>query len=178
VGDALTAPQPLEKRPFLVTLLERDDHVDRTPDGFLGAVAEDELGAGIPRRDPAVERLAHDRVRRRLDDRGQQRTGLLGTLAVRDVEREAPAMDEHAVLPETGRVDQHVLDRAVPTTHPGRVFAQTVTGEQPRANIVDHVPIDVKVGDRATDVLVVVVAEQRELGPVGPEHRAVRTDPM
>ena len=49
----------------------RDDEHDVTADRFRGGVAEDPLCSRIPRHDDPVERLAHDRIVRRSDDRGQ-----------------------------------------------------------------------------------------------------------
>ena len=49
----------------------RDDERDRPPDRLGGRIAEQTLGAAVPRRDDAVQILADDRVVARLDDRGE-----------------------------------------------------------------------------------------------------------
>ena len=94
------------------------------------------------------------------------------------VAREAAAVDEPPLLPQPAGVDQHVLDRAVLAPQPGRVLAQGLAPAEPGQEVVDHLPVGVELGDVAANELLGAVAEERRLGPVDPQHRAVRADPV
>ena len=71
--DPLAAAELGQDLVLLVLQLGRDDLRDRLADHLVGLVAEDPLGAGVPRGDDALQRLADDRVVRRDDDRRQAR---------------------------------------------------------------------------------------------------------
>ena len=62
---------------------------DRLADHLLGAVAEDALGALVPARDDAGERLADDGIVGRVDDRGRVGVRLLRAPAFGDVRHHA-----------------------------------------------------------------------------------------
>jgi hypothetical protein len=83
--DALARAQTAQDRRFLVRALRRDDEHDRLADGFLRGVSEEALGGRVPAQDFAVQRLAHDRVVRRGDDRSEQRCCLQAVLAPGEV---------------------------------------------------------------------------------------------
>ena len=55
---------------------------------------------------------------------------------------------------------------------------QRVPAEQSREGVVDHVPIDVEPRNVLADVLLLRVAQQVELGLVGPQDDPVRSDPV
>ena len=61
-------------------------------------------------------------------DRGLQ---LFGPLVLRDVAREAPRVDELAVLPPHVRVDEDVFEAAVLAAQPGRVAGEGLVALQP-----------------------------------------------
>src|SRR5689334_5763111 len=66
--DPIATPQSREDLGLLAQAVRRDEDGDGVADGFGGAVAEDPLGPLVPSADDALERLADDRVVRRLDD--------------------------------------------------------------------------------------------------------------
>jgi hypothetical protein len=70
-------------------LVVRDQKVRRSADGLLRGVAEDILGALVPRLDAAPDGIvADDGIRRGRHDRREAGVGLLGLLALVDVERD------------------------------------------------------------------------------------------
>ena len=73
----------------LVAMLGRHEQRDRLSDHLVGRVAEHPLGAVVPAREAQVERTAHDRIVRGLDDRGQASACLLGGASLGDVQDEA-----------------------------------------------------------------------------------------
>ena len=62
VLDAFAAANAPEHHVLFGKAIRRDQHRDRLPDGLVGGVAEQLLGAAIPGGDDAVEILADDRV--------------------------------------------------------------------------------------------------------------------
>ena len=76
------------------------------PDDLPGLVAEDPLGGRVPGLDPAVEVLAHDRVLRGLDDRGEVEAGevSVGGSRVRNV---------HSILSLTHGTAKRQEDRSI-----------------------------------------------------------------
>jgi hypothetical protein len=101
-----------------------------------------------------------------------------GFLLVADVARDAPGVDELAILPEHVRGDAHRLERAVLRAHARRLVAQRVAARQAVEYPADHVAIRVEVGDVAADVFLGGVAEELQLGPVGAQDDAVRAHPV
>lgn len=83
--DLLVLPQPLQQLHDLVLAFRRGQHGHVLPDGFLGCVAVQALGGGVPVRDAAVERLGADRILRGLDQGGELGDTRLGGLAFADV---------------------------------------------------------------------------------------------
>ena len=69
--DSFARADPVDDGAFLVLKLGWNDRRDVLADDFIGGVAEYALRAGIPRLDDPLERLADDRVVRRLHDRGK-----------------------------------------------------------------------------------------------------------
>jgi hypothetical protein len=64
--DALAPEQPSDEVLLLAGPVPRDEHRHRPPDRLTAGIAIQGLRAGIPARDDAIERLAHNGVRRRL----------------------------------------------------------------------------------------------------------------
>ena len=176
--DPLTLPDPVEDLAFLLTKLRRNDQIDRLADGLGGRIPEQALRAFVPREDDAFERLADDGIVGRRDDGRQQRTGFFFAFLVRDIEHDATAVNESAMLPQAVRVDQHLLDRAVLAAHPCRKPCERIPAEQSCERVVNHVPIDMESRNVAADVLVLCIAKQVELCLIRPEDDPVRPDPM
>ena len=75
-------------------------------------------------------------------------------------------------------MDEDVADGAVLVPHPGRVVTQRPAAPQAREDAVDHRPVDVKLGDVASDVFLARIAQHVELGAIGAQDDAVRPDPV
>ena len=178
VIESFTAPEPAENVLLLLEPIMGDDHLDRPPDHLRRLVPEDPRGAGIPARDDAVERLAYDRVVGCFDDRRQECAHLLGALPLGDVSREALGVDEASLVPEDARVDQDGLEVAVLAPQPRRILAQPFAASEPGEDVRDRPRIGMELGDAMADVFVARVSQHLELRIVGPEDRAVRTDPV
>src|SRR5262249_42839690 len=103
---------------------------------------------------------------------------LLSPLQPGDVAGEAAAVAQTAFLPEDVAVEQDVLDRAVLAPQPRPVVAQRLAGCQAAQDVVDRLPVGVKLGDGVADVLLAGAAKQVELGLVGPQDRPVRRQPV
>ena len=71
VLDAFAAAEPVQDLRQLVGALRGDDDGDRPTDRLVRRVAVEPLGPRVPAHDRPVERLADDRVVRRVDDRGE-----------------------------------------------------------------------------------------------------------
>ena len=71
--DSLAAPDPRENLVFLRPAVARNDQGDVLADCFVGGVAEDSLGRGIPRSDDAFEGFADYDVIGGFYDRGEMR---------------------------------------------------------------------------------------------------------
>src|SRR5262249_55572608 len=71
VLDPFAAADALENLPLLVPAVGRNDERDRLTDHLAGGIAKETLRAGVPGRHDAIEILARDGIRRRLDDRGK-----------------------------------------------------------------------------------------------------------
>src|SRR5204863_6041066 len=97
---------------------------------------------------------------------------------LRHVAREALCVDEAPLVPEDARIDQHGSDRSILASHAGRVFHDLLAAMEAREDVDDRCLLDVKLRDVVADVFVPRVAEGRELGVIGPENHAVRTDTM
>src|SRR5688572_15005302 len=69
--DSLARAYPLDDGALLVLELGGNDRGDVLADDFIGGVAEYALRAGVPRLDHPLQRLADDRVIRRVHDRGK-----------------------------------------------------------------------------------------------------------
>src|SRR5690606_7863241 len=108
VLDPFSPPEPLQPTAQLLPLAGWCDPEDRAADHLLGGVAVHALGAAIPARHRPVRLAADDRVVRGLDDRREQRLGLVGLhtlghvpahadhpfgLAVRRAEHPAPRLE-------------------------------------------------------------------------------------
>ncbi len=87
-------------------------------------------------------------------------------------------MDERALLAEDVGVDQDVLHRPVLASHAGLVVAQARVAGEALEEVVDRLPVGPELGDGVADVLVPAVAQQVELGPVGPQDGAVPAQPL
>ena len=83
--DPFTTANPLQDRSLLVLPFSGNDQMDRLANRLLGLVAEEPLGPGIPGEDPPLERLADDRILRRLNNRGQKRLGLVSPALLADI---------------------------------------------------------------------------------------------
>ena len=62
VIDALATTDSREHHVLFGQPIGREEHRDRLTHRFIGGVAEQPLGAAVPRRDDAVEIFADDRV--------------------------------------------------------------------------------------------------------------------
>src|SRR4029450_3668516 len=76
--DVLAPLEPRQEARHLVLAVGWNDERDQPAPRLGGRVAVEALGAPVPARDHALERLADDRVVRRLDDGRQPRTAGLG----------------------------------------------------------------------------------------------------
>ncbi len=83
--DGLAAHHSVGQLGLLACAFGRDDARQGLPQHFLGRVAEHVLGALVPARDAASERLADDRVAGGFDDRRQSPPRLLSRFALGDV---------------------------------------------------------------------------------------------
>ena len=103
----------------------------------------------------------------------------LGPRAVGDVAGEAPGVRRTARPSRyTFRADQDVPDRAVLGAQPGLVPVDRLVGGEPAEDVRDGRRVGVEVGDVPPDVLVPRVPQEVELGPVRPQDRPVRADPV
>jgi len=109
VIDPLAPPEPLEDPRQLAVELLRDDEPDRPPDDFPGRVPVEPLGAAVPARDDAFERLADDRVVRGLDDRGDGDQRRFGPAALRDDRRQEQRHDGHRAHESLEQQERFVL---------------------------------------------------------------------
>ena len=85
VLDVLTLAEPSQDLVLLGLPLVRDQQPDVPAHDLLGRVAEDPLGARVPTSDRPVQRLAQDRVRRRVDDRREMGDSRLLERSLADV---------------------------------------------------------------------------------------------
>ena len=102
----------------------------------------------------------------------------LGVLAIGDIAREAPRMDETPVLPPAVGVDHGVADRAVFGAQPHFLIAHVLAAPQPIEDRGDLILVDVELGYVVADVLRLLVAEQLELGAIGALDDAVGSHPV
>src|SRR5260221_692942 len=77
MAHALTAPDPGDDVILFVAPLLRDDQGDVLANRLAARITEETLGGGVPRSDDPGERLANDRVVRRIHDRRETEGGLL-----------------------------------------------------------------------------------------------------
>ena len=103
---------------------------------------------------------------------------LLQPLPLGDVPREAPGVDELPVPPEDVGADEDAANRAVLAAKAGLVGVELLVPREPPEDVRDDRRVGVELGDVPADVLLAAVAEQLQLGPVRPEDRPVRPDPM
>ena len=87
-------------------------------------------------------------------------------------------MHEAAVLSIRARTDQHVLDRAILAAQPRGIVARGIAAREAGHDRIDHILVDVELGNVMADVLALLVAEHLELGPGDPLDDAVRPDPV
>src|SRR5690606_15736114 len=93
VRDRLSAPDAREHVDLFTQALGWDDQRDRAAGRLLCRVAEEALGAAIPRGDHPRERLADDGVLGAVDDGREPRVGLLQPAALSGVaEHDARAL--------------------------------------------------------------------------------------
>ena len=103
--DALATPDALKNCGLLVELVRRNQNHDRFADHLFGGVAEDAFRPAVPAGDDAVEVLAHDRVIRVFDDRGEPLRVLLGALAITDLHQHIDGTHERTrAIVEKGRI--------------------------------------------------------------------------
>ena len=100
------------------------------------------------------------------------------TLAVADVTSEAARVLELAVLEQRARAYLDVADRSVPGDETSLALADFFIRAQAAKDVVDDFSVDMEFGDLVPDVFVARIAEQRQLGGIGPEDRAVPSHPM
>ena len=101
-----------------------------------------------------------------------------GRLMTGDVTGETAGVNELAVLEVRTGIDQDVSDGAILGPQPGRIVVQHFPGEKPPQNIVDDLPVRVKVDDVLTLVFIAVVAHEVELRLIDPQNGAVGADPV
>jgi hypothetical protein len=87
--DPLTPLDPLENSCCLFLVARGQGNGDRLADNVAGAIAQDCLGASIPVRHNAIERLPDDSVFRRGDNRRQTAVRLFRGLSPHHVEKNA-----------------------------------------------------------------------------------------
>lgn len=102
----------------------------------------------------------------------------LGEPALADVDGEASRVGESAVLGLRARVDQDVSDRAILAAQARLERAQRLPSRETGEHVAGDVGVDVELGDAPAHVLARRVAEERQLGRVGPQDRAVRCQPV
>jgi hypothetical protein len=81
VLDALASTQARQNHDLFVEAVVGNQHRDGPSDRLGLRVAEQPLGTTVPRRYHTLERLADDRIVRRLHDRGEERLALIGRQA-------------------------------------------------------------------------------------------------
>ena len=81
--NALAAFQLFEAGRQFIGLVRRDQKVSRPPQHLARGIAVNGFGAGIPADDCAVQRVEHDGIARKFNDRGQLREPLGDALAFR-----------------------------------------------------------------------------------------------
>ena len=115
----------------LAAVVLGDDDREVTADHLVGGISVERFGAGVPRLDGAVDRQAHDRIARRLDDRGERAHAVLSCLALGDVaerrhddvavvaigHRPHIDLDPHALAIGTEQADHLVDDRLPRAAH-------------------------------------------------------------
>ncbi|MDP2390299.1 MAG: hypothetical protein Q8N52_08235, partial [Acidobacteriota bacterium] len=87
-------------------------------------------------------------------------------------------MNETAILPQHAGIDRHVSERAILATHARFAIAHALARPQATQDVVNHLAVDVKLGDVMSDVLIDGISEQIQFGAVGAQYRAVGCDPM
>src|SRR5580692_11100051 len=83
--DGLPLDQRSEDLGLLVVTVGRNQHRDGFSDNLIGSVAEHATSPFVPARDDAIERLADDRVTRRLYDGRQSEAMLVRLVPFADV---------------------------------------------------------------------------------------------
>src|SRR5207249_7503279 len=104
-------------------------------------------------------------------------TSAFGLDAVRDVPRDTPGMNELLTFEQRVRAKEAVADRAVAVAHPDLDVAERLPARQAPRAVNDDLRVDAELRDVSAQVFIGLVAQQVELGPVGPEDRAVRRRP-
>jgi hypothetical protein len=79
VIDAFALADLIQDRGYVFLVFGPSENGDRFADDLVGGVSEDTLGAAIPTRDEAFERLADDSVIGRIDDGGKLIAQLMST---------------------------------------------------------------------------------------------------
>jgi hypothetical protein len=118
------------------------------------------------------------RFRQSGGDRVQAHERVVGPLARRDVAGEAARVHDPPAAPEHVGVDQHVLDAAVPAHDARLVVAQRLAAAQARQEVPHLGRLGAELGHAAADVLVTRVADEVELGAVGPQDGPLRVEPL
>ena len=106
------ALEPGQDAEQLVGVIGRNDDGDRSADGLRGRVAVQPLGAGVPARDDALERAAHDGVVGEFHDGRQVRQRRLVSLPFRHDRGDQDAHHRHRAE-ERLQEQQRLVRRAV-----------------------------------------------------------------
>src|SRR6185503_12594224 len=85
MGDVLAARHSSQDLPFLVSEVVRHQQLDGPAYDLARLVPVNALGARIPGHHDAIERLAQNRIIRRLDDRSESRQGFGGLVPLGEV---------------------------------------------------------------------------------------------
>src|SRR5204863_288413 len=177
VLDVLPAPQALEHPGELVDAVRGSEHGDRLPDHFVGGISVELRRRRVPAGDDSLQCLADDGVVGRLHHRLELRQRLFGLDTVRDVPRDTPGMNELLIFEQRVRAQEAMADRAVAVAHPDLDVAERLPARQAPRAVNRDLRIDAELRDIPAQVFIGLVAQQVELGAVGPADRAVRRRP-